>query len=185
MFRVNYEGRVGISESLHVWIFNLTRKRKSYFNWCDKQNLQPNTMTDFPHNNVFSYTSLSHVRESSLLKEPQTSNIKKNIDKIQSRGQIFLFWYLNSVTKIELLWLHHVVFWENRGTQAVSIFWTVSWTTSSFNGTTFSVSTGVVPGGYLYFIVLEEKIRQNKSKITDSQNILRDSLPTGNNKKHW
>lgn len=136
------------------------RYRKSYFNYCDKQNLQPNTMTDFQHINVFSYTFLTHDREISILEEPQTSNTE-NVDKIQSRSQIFLLWYLNSVTKFDLLWLHHVVFWGTRGTQAVSIFWTVSWTTSSFNGTTFSVSTGVVPGRYLYFIVLEEKIRQN------------------------
>lgn len=41
--------------------------------------------------------------------------------------------------------------------QAVSICCTVSCTTSSFKGTTFSVRTGVVPGRYLYFIFLGER----------------------------
>lgn len=38
--------------------------------------------------------------------------------------------------------------------QAISICCTVSFTTSSFKGTTLSVRIGVVPGRYLYFIVL-------------------------------
>lgn len=41
--------------------------------------------------------------------------------------------------------------------QAVSIFCTVSCTTSNFKGTTFSVRTGVVPGRYLYFIFLGQR----------------------------
>lgn len=150
MFSVNYEGRVDISESLQIWFSK--KIRKTYFNCCDKQNWQPNALSDYQHINIFSYTCLTYDRESSLLEEPQTSNIE-NTDKIQSSSQIFLFWYL----KVSLKWncCGSIMCSEgNRGTQAVSIFWTVSWTTSSFSGTTFSLSTGVVPGWYLYFIVL-------------------------------
>lgn len=48
--------------------------------------------------------------------------------------------------------------------QAVSIHCTVSFTTSSFKGITFSVRTGVVPGRYLYLIFLEENALK-KEKI--------------------
>lgn len=49
------------------------------------------------------------------------------------------------------------VVWFCAEIQAVSIFCTVSCTTSSFKGTTFSVRIGVAPGGYLYFVFLGER----------------------------
>lgn len=83
---------------------------------------------------------------------------------------VFLFNFLETQFKHDSLKTKMVCMcWSCVVAQVVSIFCTVSCTTSSFKGTTSFVRTGVVPGRYLYFIFLGQRYMDKTLKSENLQ----------------
>lgn len=95
----------------------------------------------------------------------------KNHDEKKFRDVfLFFFFFLETRFEHDLLKTKMVCMcWSCVVVQVVSIFCTVSSTTSSFKGTTSFVRTGVVPGRYLYFIFLGQRYMDKTLKSENLQ----------------